>query len=255
MKKETVLTNPSATALTKFRDAVEDPKHDKKNPHFDSKYATLGACLKVVRPALTAAGLDLTQTIERESSETALTEGPKTRLASEDRYHLVTRIFHGEGETAVEVLKLEYPVRLTGKPQEIGSQLTYARRYSLTTICGIVGDDDDDGNLANQPVGETRSASKKTSTGNGKKTPPSPAQAMWRAITSEAKKLAERDLNDEQRKAVEALLRDTLREHGYESTKDIPVEEIPAIQGEIIGQLEPVLMDSVDEPDTEDLEL
>jgi hypothetical protein len=37
-------------------------------------------------------------------------------------------------------------------PQGLGSATTYARRYALSAILGIVTDDDDDGNMASQPT-------------------------------------------------------------------------------------------------------
>nr|UVN04821.1 MAG: ERF superfamily protein [Bacteriophage sp.] len=44
----------------------------------------------------------------------------------------------------------EYPFFVTGDPQQVGSAITYARRYSLTTVLGIFPDKDDDGNYARQ---------------------------------------------------------------------------------------------------------
>lgn len=44
----------------------------------------------------------------------------------------------------------EYPFFVTGDPQQIGSAITYARRYSLTTVLGIFPDKDDDGIYAKQ---------------------------------------------------------------------------------------------------------
>lgn len=43
-----------------------------------------------------------------------------------------------------------YPFFVTGDPQQVGSAITYARRYSLTTVLGIFPDKDDDGNYAKQ---------------------------------------------------------------------------------------------------------
>jgi hypothetical protein len=43
-----------------------------------------------------------------------------------------------------------YPFYLTGDPQQVGSAITYARRYSLTTILDIFPDKDDDGGCARQ---------------------------------------------------------------------------------------------------------
>lgn len=44
----------------------------------------------------------------------------------------------------------EYPFFVTGDPQQVGSAITYARRYSLTTVLGIFPDKDDDGRYAKQ---------------------------------------------------------------------------------------------------------
>ena len=44
----------------------------------------------------------------------------------------------------------EFPFYITGDPQQVGSAITYARRYSLTTILGIFPDKDDDGAYAKQ---------------------------------------------------------------------------------------------------------
>lgn len=44
----------------------------------------------------------------------------------------------------------EYPIFVTGDPQQVGSAITYARRYSLTTVLGIFPDKDDDGSYARQ---------------------------------------------------------------------------------------------------------
>lgn len=44
----------------------------------------------------------------------------------------------------------EYPFYVTGDPQQVGSAITYARRYSLTTVLGIFPDKDDDGGYAKQ---------------------------------------------------------------------------------------------------------
>lgn len=44
----------------------------------------------------------------------------------------------------------KYPIFVTGDPQQVGSAITYARRYSLTTVLGIFPDKDDDGVYAKQ---------------------------------------------------------------------------------------------------------
>lgn len=44
----------------------------------------------------------------------------------------------------------EYPFFVTGDPKQVGSAITYARRYSLITVLGIFPDKDDDGGYAKQ---------------------------------------------------------------------------------------------------------
>jgi len=69
---------------------------------------------------------------------------------------LHTRLIHSSGEW----IGSEWPVAEFGRssPQQMGSALTYARRYSLFSIVGIAGqDDDDDGAAASQQVPSRRS--------------------------------------------------------------------------------------------------
>lgn len=49
-----------------------------------------------------------------------------------------------------EWIESEYPViKFPARQQEIGSALTYSRRYSLFALIGIAGEEDDDGTAAN----------------------------------------------------------------------------------------------------------
>lgn len=57
-----------------------------------------------------------------------------------------TIIFDGNEQQVV----CSYPFFVTGDPQQVGSAITYARRYSLTTVLGIFPDKDDDGGYAKQ---------------------------------------------------------------------------------------------------------
>jgi hypothetical protein len=58
---------------------------------------------------------------------------------------LDTRLAHKSGQW----IEAEYPVcAFPAKQQEMGSALTYSRRYSLFSLVGIAGEEDDDGNAA-----------------------------------------------------------------------------------------------------------
>ena len=66
---------------------------------------------------------------------------------------LETTLLHTSGQW----IKSEYPL-LQGTAQQTGSSLTYARRYSLSSIAGIAADEDDDGTSATKAALQTRKA-------------------------------------------------------------------------------------------------
>lgn len=86
-------------------------------------YADLALISREVLPLLSKNGLSFT-------SRPTL-RGEKFVLAYELR--------HVSGEQIAG----EYPLAERGTPQEIGSQITYARRYALCAVTGIAPDDDD----------------------------------------------------------------------------------------------------------------
>lgn len=142
-----------AAALLAFQ---QNPPHielDSKNPHFKSKFAGLPGITKAVKPRLTEEGLVYTQPLDH------IDGAPAIR----------TVLLHpASGESIVGVS----PLLLGGKtdPQSHGSAITYARRYALLAILGLVGDEDDDGNAAS-------ATPTKTAGGVATPSPPSPAVA------------------------------------------------------------------------------
>lgn len=114
-----------AAALCKAQSAMTAAVVNKTNPHFKSKYADLASVIEAVRKPLTANGLSFTQT---------------TQYGQE--FYLLTTLLHTSGQW----LRSEYPLPVNATPQQMGSALTYARRYSLSAIAGIAADEDDDGN-------------------------------------------------------------------------------------------------------------
>lgn len=59
---------------------------------------------------------------------------------------LKTMLIHSTGEWIAAIVDI--PKSQDNKPQDIGSALTYLRRYSLSAILNVATEDDDDGNLA-----------------------------------------------------------------------------------------------------------
>lgn len=120
-------TNELAAALAKAQGEMKPAPKDSTNPHFKSKFADLATCMTTALPVLSKHGLALLQ---------------MTRV-HEHGMLLVTRLTHASGQWAEST----WPLPPNGKPQEIGSALTYGRRYTLA-IFGLVTDEDDDGEQA-----------------------------------------------------------------------------------------------------------
>ena len=100
-----------------------------ENPHYNSKFARLSEIRSAVTPKLTAEGLALTQRME----------------IRETGWVLITELVHGASDTRIAS---EYPLPNGGQPHVMGSALTYGRRYSEAAILNVVGEEDDDGNAA-----------------------------------------------------------------------------------------------------------
>jgi hypothetical protein len=123
-----------ATALAKAQAQIKSAMKDSVNPHFKSKYADLSAVWEACREPLTKNGLSVIQTTDFDSGEVWLR----------------TVLLHSSGEQ----LEGRYPLRpIKQDPQGFGSAITYARRYCLAALVGVVADEDDDGNSASQRNG------------------------------------------------------------------------------------------------------
>ena len=125
-----------ASALVKAQGELNAVSKDGNNPHFRSKYATLQNIVESTRDTLRKHGLAVVQTFSD-------TDGTYISLN--------TTLLHDSGEYISGTFSMR-PSKVD--PQGLGSATTYARRYALSAILGIVTDDDDDGNAASQPTGD-----------------------------------------------------------------------------------------------------
>lgn len=123
-----------AAAFHAAQSQVRNAKKDSKNPHFKSNYADLASVWDACREALHSNGLAVMQ-----SAGPLHEDGKLVGIAMD------TTIVHvsGAGMTTTCVV----PAR-NSSPQDYGSAITYARRYGLANMVGVVADDDDDGNKA-----------------------------------------------------------------------------------------------------------
>lgn len=125
-----MITSEKITNLTKamfsFQTKVSSVKKTANNPHFKSTYADLTSILETINPILQECGLLVTQHPHADS--------------------LVTTVYHAESG---EFMQSEQLLRMKdlSNPQQQGSSLTYARRYSLAAIFNL-NQTDDDGNVA-----------------------------------------------------------------------------------------------------------
>ncbi len=92
------------------------------------KYATLAAIRESVQPALSGNELAVTQPI----------------VPWNNGWALETCLAHSSGQ----FVRSWIPVNMGGSPQELGSLLSYFRRYQLSTMLGVAADADDDGSIA-----------------------------------------------------------------------------------------------------------
>ncbi len=106
---------------------------DAKNPHFKSEYATLESVIDTVKPALTKNKLGVIQA-------PVMIEGNVTAL--------VTRFIHESGQFYEICSPL---ISIKNTMQDLGSAITYQRRYSLASFLGVA-QSDDDGNAASAPA-------------------------------------------------------------------------------------------------------
>ena len=109
----------------------------KVNPFFKSNYAPLPEVMESIQPLLAKHKLAIAQFPTNLNGESALQ----------------TILIHESGQT----LKGEPTPLLLAKQdaQSQGSAMTYARRYGVMAVLGLVADEDDDGNKASYSTPKT----------------------------------------------------------------------------------------------------
>jgi len=133
--------NPNAAlyaALALAQAELKNPAMNGTNPAFKrgnstSRYATLIDVRNAVVPALSKHGICVVQSPKMVRDGTTMSAGVMTMLC------------HKDGGSIISELML--PCSKTDA-HGVGSAITYARRFSLMAIAGVVGDEDDDGNAA-----------------------------------------------------------------------------------------------------------
>ena len=112
-----------------FKKKIGIIKKDAKNPHFKNTYATLKQVLSEVKPVLTECGIMITQPIK---------DG------------MVSTLLHDSKGNLIADSSIALPINQS--PQQLGSAITYYRRYTLCSLLSLEIDDDDDGQQASKPM-------------------------------------------------------------------------------------------------------
>lgn len=119
-------------ALTSFQKSAPKIKKDKtariptkKGGEYSYKYADLASIWDAIRGSLADNKLSVMQSPHNYNGEQGMT----------------TVIMHESGEWVEETMKL---IVVEDSPQGQGSAITYARRYMLSAMLGIVADEDND---------------------------------------------------------------------------------------------------------------
>lgn len=112
-------------ALSKAQSVMKPAVFNKINPHFKSRYADFTSCMDACRTPLSSNGLSVMQYCD----------------TIDGKLQLVTMIAHTSGQWIKSFFPL-IPKNMDS--QGIGSAMTYAKRYSLSSMLGIVSDEEDD---------------------------------------------------------------------------------------------------------------
>lgn len=121
--------NELAAALVKFQKempAIERTKTVSVADKYTFNYAPLDQIVDKATPILTKYGLSVSQLVGQGGSVT-------------------TMLMHESGQYLGETVTI---TPSSDRPQDLGSAITYAKRYSYASILGIVAEDDDDANRA-----------------------------------------------------------------------------------------------------------
>lgn len=126
-----------ARAFVKAQAACNGAKKSSNNPHFKSKYADLSAVWDACESALEVNKLSVLQGLGE---------------VIDGKMQIETMLLHESGQWIKSLASIPLP---KADPQGYGSASTYARRYTLAALMGIV-QEDDDGNAASRPVPEKK---------------------------------------------------------------------------------------------------
>lgn len=175
---------------------------------FSYDYAPLPHIMDILRPIL-------------HKHRFALTSGIDENL------NLVVTLLHESGMSRSSI----HPLHKTANPKELGSEITYMRRYGTLSLCNLATEDDDDG--AGAAAGGARRSKSAAPPKKAKRPAPSDdglaggkVQQIWIQLRKTENVIQATDENW----SGENWLREKIaKEFGKESTKTLTVDEANAV--------------------------
>lgn len=156
-----------AGALAKAQGAIKGAAKGKANPFYKSSYADLACVMDACREALSKNNIAYIQSTQFDA----------------DNKWIETLLVHSTGQW----VSSRYPVKpVKDDPQGMGSAVTYARRYSLMALVGIVAEDEDDDGNAASGKGTNGAVDPLPPLQRPKQIEPSAAAAAWAKAATES---------------------------------------------------------------------
>ena len=199
-------------ALSDFKKDFKQPLKDADNPFFKSKYVPLE---------------NVVQSIDNEASKHGLGYFQSTVTGEGGTAGVITVITHSSGEY------IEFdPLFLKADKataQGMGSAITYARRYSLSSAFGIASDVDDDGNEASG-----KSNSYQSSKSNQGKEITEPTQSVDASIKAGYAKIKSLSSEFDTNEKINTWIKDKGK---YSDLRQVNKAEILAWLGKLFQQI------------------
>ena len=199
-------------ALSDFKKDFKQPLKDADNPFFKSKYVPLE---------------NVVQSIDNEASKHGLGYFQSTVTGENGTAGVITVITHSSGEY-IEFDPL-YLKADKATAQGMGSAITYARRYSLSSAFGIASDVDDDGNEASG-----KSNSYQSSKSNQGKEITEPTQSVDTSIKAGYAKIKSLSSEFDTNEKINAWIKDKGK---YSDLRQVNKAEILAWLGKLFQQI------------------
>ena len=130
VRRKRMATPKLNKAWIEMRGDIRNPAFDAKNPHFGNQFASLRSVIDATIPVAALHGIAVFTEL----------------VAVDGGIGAIVHLCHESGEEKSFGPYVNRPTKLD--PQGEASASTYARRYALQAVFGVVGEADDDGNAA-----------------------------------------------------------------------------------------------------------